>query len=97
MPTVSEIEVEADFEELSDKKPWSQVASEMIRTQPLGAAGGAIVVMMIVMAFFAEFLTFYDPEINSLEFMLVPPDDVFWLGTDHECAGRSQYSVFYTR
>jgi peptide/nickel transport system permease protein len=90
MPTVSEIEVEADFEELSDKKPWSQVASEMIRTQPLGAAGGAIVVMMIVMAFFAEFLTFYDPEINSLEFMLVPPDDVFWLGTDQ--FGRDQFT-----
>jgi peptide/nickel transport system permease protein len=82
MPTVSEIEVEADFEELSDKKPWSQVASEMIRDQPLGAAGGAIVVLMILMAFFAEFLTFFDPEINSLEHMLVPPDDVFWLGTD---------------
>ena len=90
MPTVSEIEVEADFEELSDKKPWSQVASEMIRDQPLGAAGGAIVVLMILMAFFAEFLTFFDPEINSLEHMLVPPDDVFWLGTDQ--FGRDQFT-----
>jgi peptide/nickel transport system permease protein len=82
MTTVSEIEVEADFEELSDKKPWSQVASEMLRKQPLGAAGGAIVVLMILMAVFADFLTVYNPTENSLEHMLVPPDSDFWLGTD---------------
>jgi len=82
MTTVSEIEVEADFEELSDKKSWSQVASEMLRKQPLGVAGGLIVVLMILMAIFADFLTFYNPTENSLEFMLVPPDAQFWLGTD---------------
>lgn len=82
MTTVSEIEVEADFEELSDKKPWPQVFSELCRKQPLGAAGGAIVILMILMAIFAEFLTFYDPEVNSLEHMLLPPDENFWLGTD---------------
>ncbi len=82
MTTVSEIEVEADFEELSDKKTWGQVASEMLRKQPLGVAGGGIVILMILMGIFAEFLTVYDPEVNSLEHMLAPPDDQFWLGAD---------------
>lgn len=82
MATVSEIEVEADFEELSDQKTWGQIASEMLRKQPLGAAGGLIVVLMILMAVFAEFLTVYDPEVNSLEHMLIAPDEHFWMGTD---------------
>jgi len=82
MTTVSEIQVEADFEELAPKKPWLQLMSEMVRKQPLGAAGGLIVILMILMAVFANFLTVYDPEVNSLEHMLVPPDEHYWLGTD---------------
>ena len=83
METVSEIEVESDFEELSQKKAWYQAFWELIRKQPLGAAGGGIVVVMIFVAIFAEVLTVFDPELNSLEHMLVPPDDRFWLGTDY--------------
>lgn len=82
MTNASEIEVESDFEELSQKKPFYQVFFELIRKQPLGAAGGGVVVLMILMAIFAELLTVFDPELNSLEHMLMPPDDVFWLGTD---------------
>lgn len=82
MTTVSEIQVESDFEELSAKKPWSQVAAELVRKEPLGAAGGAIVVLMILMAIFANVLTAYNPEANDLQYMLQPPDDQFWLGTD---------------
>ncbi len=82
MPTVSEIQVEADFEVLTPKKPWPEVALELLRKEPLGAAGGAIVVLMILMAIFANFLTVYNPEANDLQYMLTPPDDQFWLGTD---------------
>ena len=82
MTNASEIEVESDFEKLSQKKPFYQVFFELIRKQPLGAAGGGVVVLMILMAIFAELLTVFDPELNSLEHMLMPPDDVFWLGTD---------------
>ena len=82
MATGSKIEVESDFEVLSEKKPWHQTFIELVRKQPLGAAGGGIVVLMILMAIFAELLTVFDPELNSLEHMLMPPDEVFWLGTD---------------
>ena len=34
------------------------------------------------MAIFAEVITVFDPTANALEYMLVPPDDMFFLGTD---------------
>ena len=82
MATGNKIEVESDFEVLSEKKPWHQVFVELVRKQPLGAAGGAIVVLMILMAIFAELLTVFDPELNFLEHMLMPRDEVFWMVTD---------------
>lgn len=82
MTTVSEIQVEADFEELSAKKPWPVVFADLIRKQPLAAAGGFIVIAMILMAIFAEVITVFNPIENNLEFMLVPPDAQYWLGTD---------------
>ncbi len=82
MTTVSEIEVEADFEQLSDKKTLGQIFSESVRKQPLGAAGAAVVLAMIFMAIFANILTVFDPELNNLEFMLTSPDDTYFMGTD---------------
>ncbi|MFQ5764666.1 MAG: ABC transporter permease [Rhodospirillales bacterium] len=82
MPTVSEIEVEAEFEELAPKKPWLGVLGTAIRKQPLGAAGAGVVLAMILMAVFADFLTVYDPEINKFEVMLTAPNDQYLLGTD---------------
>jgi peptide/nickel transport system permease protein len=82
MTTVSEIKVEADFEKLSDKKTFGQVFNELMRKQPLGAAGAAVVLAMIFMAIFANFLTVFDPELNDLEFMLTSPDDTYFMGTD---------------
>jgi peptide/nickel transport system permease protein len=41
-----------------------------------------VVVAIIFMAIFAEFLSPYDPEANSFENMLTPPNAEFWLGTD---------------
>ncbi|MEK9724981.1 MAG: ABC transporter permease [Rhodospirillaceae bacterium] len=82
MTTVSEIQVEADFEELAAKKPWHLVLTDLTRKQPLAAGGGLIVIAMILMAIFAEAITVYNPIENNLEFMLTPPDSVYWLGTD---------------
>jgi len=82
MVTVSEIQVEADFEELADKKTWHQVCVDMMRNQPLASAGFALVVAMIFMAVFAELLTVFPPEDNNLEHMLEAPNDTYFLGTD---------------
>jgi len=82
MVTTSEARVEAHFEELADKRPFWSIAGEFVRKQPLGAAGLAIVLVMIFASVFAPILTPYDPEANAFEHMLTPPNLEFLLGTD---------------
>jgi peptide/nickel transport system permease protein len=52
------------------------------RSNPLGAFGGLIVIVMILMAVFAPWLTSYDPTDNDFGAMLSPPDSAHFLGTD---------------
>jgi peptide/nickel transport system permease protein len=82
MAVVSEVPVEAGLEELAPAKPWHAVAIDLIRKYPLGTGGAVIVVVMILLAVFADVLSPYDPEENAFEFMLTPPGYQFWLGTD---------------
>jgi len=82
LSTIAEIDAEAEFEELVEKDPWPQVVAKLARRQPLGAFGFGIVVIMLLMAAFADFITFYDPELNKFEDMLIPPGDQYFLGTD---------------
>ncbi len=82
MATVTEISVEAEFEEPEEKKPWPVILVKLIRRQPLGAFGAGIVIVMILTALFADYITVYDPELNAFEDMLLPPGDRFFLGTD---------------
>jgi peptide/nickel transport system permease protein len=75
----------ADDTELSAKPGRSTVKklNDFIRDQPLGAAGGAIVILMILSAIFAELITVFDPEQIDFEAMLVPPGWAHPLGTDN--------------
>ena len=82
MTTVSEVQVEADIEELSPKGSLASMTMIMLRKQPLASFGAAIVLAMIVMAIFADVLTSIDPEENNLEYMLTAPGEMFFLGTD---------------
>ncbi|MBC8339540.1 MAG: ABC transporter permease [Rhodospirillales bacterium] len=82
MVVISESLVESQVEDLSEEKTWGQVAWTMTRKYPLGAFGLLIVVVMIILAVFANILSPYDPEANAFEHMLTPPDLQFWLGTD---------------
>ena len=54
----------------------------LIRRQPLGATGAGIVIIMVLMAIFADFITVFDPELNDFENMLLPPGAPFYLGSD---------------
>ena len=49
---------------------------------PLGAAGGFVVIVMIGMAAFADLATVYDPTRNNFGAMLEAPSAEYWLGTD---------------
>jgi peptide/nickel transport system permease protein len=69
----------------------------MARRQPLGFAGGIIVLLMVLMAVFADYLAPFDPEAADFTSMLVSPGSVsemsgatFWLGTDQ--FGRDLFS-----
>jgi|TARA_B110000014_G_C20027335_1_gene533324 peptide/nickel transport system permease protein len=78
------VDVSADggLEELREKKGIVQKTVEMVRKQPLGTIGFIVVLAMIVMAVFANYLTPYDPEENDWANMLIAPGWEFLLGTD---------------
>ena len=73
---------DTQIEELAMRKPWYEVSKTLLRKYPLGAAGALVVVVMIFLAVFANFLSPYDPESNDFEHMLTPPGLQYWLGTD---------------
>ena len=77
-------------DELIERRTWSSVASDLIRRQPLGAAGGLVVILMIFAALFADQIEMYDPEINDFGAMLVAPSLDHIFGTDE--FGRDIYS-----
>jgi len=73
---------DTQIEGLAVRKPWYEVSKTLLRKYPLGAAGALVVVVMIFLAVFANFLSPYDPESNDFEHMLTPPGLQYWLGTD---------------
>ncbi len=82
MATPSETVVEAQVEDLDTKTTWGQAAAKMARKQPVGVAGLAVVILMIIAGAFAPWLTPYHPEYNDFAAMLTPPNFEHWLGTD---------------
>jgi peptide/nickel transport system permease protein len=75
------IQVAVD-ELLPERKPWWSLTLDLIRRQPLGAAGAFIVLVMLVVGVFAEYLAAYNPVANNLAAMSEPPGAEYWLGTD---------------
>jgi len=63
---------------------------QFCRQNPLGAAGGFVVIVMIAMAVFADVVTVYDPTSNNFLKQLEPPGATYWLGTDQ--FGRDLYA-----
>jgi len=55
---------------------------KFIRTKSLGAAGGAIILVMILAAIFADFITYHDPYELSYDLQFSPPSLTHPFGTD---------------
>lgn len=70
--------------------PVGQDLWRFLRRKPLGAAGGLLVLVIILMAVFANVLATYDPVRTDPTRTLSPPTGLHWLGTDH--LGRDIYS-----
>jgi peptide/nickel transport system permease protein len=60
------------------------------RKKPLGAAGGVLMVIMVLTAIFADQLSTHDPIATDAATTLASPGVDHWLGTDH--LGRDIYS-----
>jgi peptide/nickel transport system permease protein len=60
---------------------WGTV-KDFSRRRPLGAAGAAVVLVLIVVAFSANLIAPYDPERVDFGAMLTRPSAAHWLGTD---------------
>ncbi len=61
-----------------------------VRKKPLGAAGGAIMLLIVLTAIFADFVATYDPIATDAAHTLARPSREHWLGSDH--LGRDIYS-----
>jgi peptide/nickel transport system permease protein len=66
----------------AEKQSWIRSLFQWIKKQPLGAAGGLIVLGMIFSAIFAPWLAGYDPTANDFAAMHEAPSSAHWLGTD---------------
>ena len=66
------------------------VIARFCRKKPLGAAGGAVMLVIVLTAFFANQLQTYDPIATEASQTLARPSQEHWLGTDH--LGRDIYS-----
>ncbi len=75
-------QLEAELQELADRRSIWEKSLTLTRKNPLGAVGGLVVVVMVVAAVFAEQVTFYDSEMNDFEHMLTPPNWDYLMGTD---------------
>ena len=66
------------------------VLARFCRKKPLGATGGAIMLLIVLTAVFADQLQTYDPIATDAAKSLAPPGREHWLGSDH--LGRDIYS-----
>ena len=61
---------------------WVAVVWDFSRRRLLGAIGGAIILVMVVVAIFANVISPYDPLATDYAGMLARPGTAHWLGTD---------------
>jgi peptide/nickel transport system permease protein len=61
---------------------WASSVSRFVRYRFLGAAGAAIIVVMVLCAIFAPLIAPYDPLETDFLAQLSPPSTAHWLGTD---------------
>jgi peptide/nickel transport system permease protein len=62
--------------------PWLGGALHFVQRMPLGAAGAAVIVLMILCAILAPIIAPYDPLETDFLAQLHPPSPTHWLGTD---------------
>jgi len=67
---------------LAPKLSTAAVVARFVRTKPLGAAGGVIILGMLALAVFAQALAPYDPYVGDYGQQFARPSAEHWFGTD---------------
>ena len=75
---------------LRRRESTATVVWRFVRKKPLGAAGGVLMLIMLVTALLANALETHDPIATNAGATLAKPSEEHWLGTDH--LGRDIYS-----
>ena len=70
------------LEELRDRPSLFKQFTGFVRNQPLGTAGAVVVILYILMAIFAPYVTGIDPTENFYQYQFVAPGAQFLMGTD---------------
>ena len=70
------------LEELRDRPSLFKQFTGFVRKQPLGTAGAVVVILYILMAIFAPYVTGIDPTENFYQYQFVAPGAQFLMGTD---------------
>ncbi|MGC6391256.1 MAG: ABC transporter permease [Alphaproteobacteria bacterium] len=79
-----------EAENTPKKSSFMKGVMRFIKKNPLGAFGGLIVFLMVLMALFAEVIATHDPELNDFAAMMVGPSAEHFFGTDQ--FGRDIFS-----
>jgi peptide/nickel transport system permease protein len=79
-----------DVAALEPESRWLDGIRTFVRHRPLGTLGGAIIVLLVLVAILAPVLATHNPLANDYTAMLTPPGAQHWLGTDAH--GRDVYS-----
>src|SRR2546430_8962111 len=86
---VSRVEIAVPASARPRAGTWTALA-RFARKKPVGAAGGVLILAMLVTAIFAEVLQTHDPIATDASATLAAPSADHWLGTAH--LGRDIYS-----
>ena len=70
------------LEDLRDRPSIFKKFRGFARKQPLGTAGGVVVVIYIIMAIFAPYVTAFDPTGNDYANQFTAPNSIYLMGTD---------------
>ena len=87
---VAPAEVAAAPAAMRRKDSAATVVWRFIRKKPLGAAGGVLMLVMVITSLLANVIETHDPIATNAAVTLARPSDEHWLGTDH--LGRDIYS-----
>jgi peptide/nickel transport system permease protein len=71
-------------------RSWLSAVARFARRNPLGAAGGVVMIIMLLVAVFAELIAPYNPVANAFDRLHEPPSLENWFGTDQ--FGRDVFS-----